>query len=86
MSTTFNALHCEGIRSDTLGHYLAGLGLLAATSRKWAGVRGWWQKGYFALLGQELDPGKWKDYSWRDGASRISGSWGKNKKQTKGEP
>lgn len=58
MSKVLKAIHCEGIRPDSLGHYLAGLGLLAAASRKWPEIRGCWQNGHFVLLGQELNSTK----------------------------
>ncbi len=40
MNKQLPALIFEGIRSDSLGNYLVGLGLLAALSSKWSGVNG----------------------------------------------
>jgi CRISPR-associated protein Csx17 len=55
MSTLLKAIHCEGIRVDCLGSYLAGLGLLAAMSRCWPNVRGCWRRGHFVLVGESID-------------------------------
>ena len=54
MSTLLKAVHCEGIRVDCLGNYLAGLGLLAAASRRWPNVRGCWRRGHFVLVGDAI--------------------------------
>ena len=55
MSTPLKSVHCEGIRVDCLGNYLAGLGLLAAMSRRWPNVRGCWRHGHFVLVGESID-------------------------------
>jgi len=55
MNTLLNAVHFEGIRVDCLGNYLAGLGLLAAASRRWPNVRGCWRRGHFVLVGEVID-------------------------------
>jgi CRISPR-associated protein Csx17 len=54
MSTLLKAVHCEGIRVDCLGNYLAGIGLLAAMSRCWPNVRGCWRRGHFVLVGESI--------------------------------
>ncbi len=54
MSRILAAVHCEGIRTDCLGNYLAGLGLLAAASRRWPNVRGCWRRGHFVLVGDSI--------------------------------
>jgi len=81
MSAILNVLHCEGIRPDNLGHYLAGLGLLAATSRKWPGIRGCWQQGHFVLLGQDLDSAQVEQFlleEWRQ--TEYQRWWGERQK------
>jgi CRISPR-associated protein Csx17 len=55
MSTLLKAVHCEGVRVDCLGNYLAGLGLLAAASRRWPNVRGCWRRGHFVLVEESID-------------------------------
>jgi CRISPR-associated protein Csx17 len=55
VSRALTAVHFEGIRVDCLGNYLAGLGLLAAISRRWPNVRGCWRRGHFALVGESLN-------------------------------
>jgi CRISPR-associated protein Csx17 len=55
VSTVLTAVHCEGIRVDCLGNYLAGLGLLAAMSRRWPNVRGCWRHGHFVLVADLID-------------------------------
>lgn len=50
MTTPLRVLRFEGIHPDTLGHYFGGLGLLAAVSTKWAGVRGCWRGKRFTLV------------------------------------
>ena len=50
MTRTFNVIPFNGIHTDSLGHYLAGLGLLAAVSQRWPSVRGCWRDGRFLLL------------------------------------
>ena len=54
MTQTLNVLSFAGIHTDSLGNYLAGLGLLAATSQKWPAVCGCWRNGRFFLLSDEL--------------------------------
>lgn len=48
------AVRCYGIRPDTLGDYLAGLGVLSAAATQWPDVRGCWRDGAFVLLGKDL--------------------------------
>lgn len=54
MNEQIPALTFEGIRPDSLGNYLVGLGLLAALSAKWPGVRGSWRNGCFVLVANEI--------------------------------
>jgi len=54
VSTLLRAVHFEGLRVDCLGNYFAGLGLLAAVSKRWPSVRGCWRRGHFVLLGESI--------------------------------
>jgi CRISPR-associated protein Csx17 len=62
MSTALTVVHCAGIRPESLGHYLVGLGLLAATARRWPDIRGCWRNGHFVLVGQDLNAPAIEDY------------------------
>ena len=54
MTRPLNVLPFAGIHPDTLGHYLSGLGLLAAVGQKWPDVRGCWRDRRFVLLHESL--------------------------------
>ena len=54
MRELLNLVRFPGIRPDSLGQYLAGIGLLAAAAQKWEGVRGCWNGSCFALAGIDL--------------------------------
>ena len=54
MTERLQVIPCEGIRPDSLGGYLAGLGLLAALTNKWRTIRGCWREGRFCLVGREI--------------------------------
>lgn len=54
MNKQVPALIFEGIRPDSLGNYLVGLGLLVALSSKWSGVRGSWRKGCFVIVENQI--------------------------------
>jgi CRISPR-associated protein Csx17 len=54
MNRTLRAFPFDGINTDSLGHYLAGLGLLAATARRWPGIRACWHRGRFMLLSDQI--------------------------------
>jgi len=56
MSSKLELLKFEGIRPDSLGNYLAGLGLLSALSSnpEWAGLRGCWRNGCFVISACEV--------------------------------
>ena len=49
------ALQCFGLRPDSFGHYLGGLGLLAALTQKWPNVRTCWRDGHLVVLGQGIE-------------------------------
>jgi CRISPR-associated protein Csx17 len=54
MNKQLSALTFAGIRPDSLGEYLSGLGLLAAAAQRWPVVRGCWKDGQFVLLSDEI--------------------------------
>ncbi len=54
MNRTLHAFPFDGINTDSMGHYLAGLGLLAATSRHWPTIRACWHRGRFMLLSDQI--------------------------------
>jgi CRISPR-associated protein Csx17 len=58
MSDGLQALRFDGIRPDSLGNYLAGLGLLSAlaSNPEWGGLRGCWRGGCFTIVGNGLTP------------------------------
>jgi hypothetical protein len=66
MSRALSAVSFEGIRPDSLGNYLVGLGLLSALSRNWPGIRGSWHKGCFVTVGNAIEHSQIEQYllSW----------------------
>lgn len=54
MNRTLTAVAFDGLHADSLGHYLAGLGLLAAASQRWPTARGCWRNGRFTLVSHEF--------------------------------
>ena len=55
MNTKFRTIPFQGIRADSLGGYLMGLGLLSACSKRWPDIRGCWREGHFTLLHTNLE-------------------------------
>ncbi len=55
MTSVLKAVHCEGVRPDSLGDYLVGPGLLAAVTTKWPDVRSCWLGSHFVLLAAGID-------------------------------
>lgn len=53
MGQSLKPIHCQGIHTDSLGHYLVGLGLLAVVVSKWPAIRGCWRRGRFVLLTED---------------------------------
>lgn len=51
------AVRCGGLHLDSLGHYLAALGLLGIATREWPQVRGAWREEAFWLVGGPKDIG-----------------------------
>jgi hypothetical protein len=66
MPELLNAVPCGGIRPDSLGNYLAGLGLLAAASRTWPEMRACWRKGRLVLVQAGLSRAALEDYLLKD--------------------
>ena len=56
MTTPLRVLRFEGIHTDTLGHYLCGLGLLSALASRWSDIRGCWRDHRFVIVHAELTP------------------------------
>jgi CRISPR-associated protein Csx17 len=56
MTEQLQALRFDGIRPDSLGNYLVGLGLLSAlsTNSDWRGMRGCWRDGCFVITASEI--------------------------------
>ena len=52
------ALPLPGLNLDSLGNYLAALGLLTLARRKWPSVRGCWKDERFVLVGGPSDFGE----------------------------
>ncbi len=49
-----SAVPLPGLTLDTLGLYLAALGLLRILSRKWPSIRGCWRNGIFHIIAAEI--------------------------------
>ena len=67
MNTKFRTIPFQGIRADSLGGYLMGLGLLSACSKRWPDIRGCWREGHFTLLHTNLELIEIRDFllnSW----------------------
>jgi len=68
MTRALKAVHCPGVHTDSLGHYLSGLGLLTAAAQEWPSVRGCWYGGHFVLLADDISQAAIEDYlvnRWR---------------------
>jgi CRISPR-associated protein Csx17 len=50
-SKPLTVIRLAGLHLDTLGHYLAALGLLRLSARKWPAVKCCWRGGIFCLIG-----------------------------------
>ena len=51
----WSALLLPGLTPDTLGNYLASIGLLSLSSSNWPNVRGCWRQGQFVLINGPAD-------------------------------
>ncbi|MBI3465362.1 MAG: type I-U CRISPR-associated protein Csx17 [Planctomycetes bacterium] len=54
MTAPLQVVKLDGINTDSLGLYLAGLGILSVVSQKWPNIRGCWHNGRFALVAAAL--------------------------------
>ncbi len=94
MSELLSAVALPGLRQDSLGRYLAALGLLRVTTRKWPKVRGAWRNGYFWLVGEPAEVEELIAHVWevgqQDGWTPYERAWKEalehEKKRTPGEP
>jgi len=62
MTADLRVLRFDGLHPDTLGHYFAGVGLLAAVGKQWPDVRGCWRNRRFVLLTEKLTKEQLKGY------------------------
>ncbi len=77
MKAHLRVLRFDGLHSDTLGHYLSALGLLAAVGQRWPDVRGCWRDRRYLLLHESLTEQRVKDHLldvWRP--TRYERWWG----------
>lgn len=75
MSDELRVLRFEGIRPDSLGNYLAGLGLLSVAAAKWPWIRGCWREGQFILLDAVLDIEDIRQYLLNEWKSAVYERW-----------
>jgi len=54
MTTTLSVVHCHGVHTDSLGHYLSGIGLLAALAGRRPSVKASWKNNHLVLVGKDL--------------------------------
>jgi len=66
MSKVLNVVSFSGIYPDTLGDYLVGLGLLAASAQQWPAIRGCWRNGSFTLIGDKIERTSIESYLFRE--------------------
>lgn len=80
----------NGIRSDSLGRYLAALGLMRTAAHAWPGVRGAWRHGCFWVVGGPADLDELIDHLIEFEWSSYERSWKKaqeaEKKRRRGVP
>lgn len=81
MAELLQVVRCSGIRTDSLGEYLAGLGVLAAVSQQWPNARGCWRDGGFVLSGPELSAAEVLDFLEKDWQPTKYERWWKGKKE-----
>jgi CRISPR-associated protein Csx17 len=80
-AASWHTLALPGLALDTIGHYLASIGILALASREWPGIRGCWRSEQFLLINGPPDidslavfllgvakESKWSNYekAWAD--------------------
>ncbi len=77
MTTDLRVLRFDGLHPDTLGHYFAAVGLLAAVGQHWPDVRGCWRNRRLVLLHESLTEEQVKGYlldTWQP--TRYERWWG----------
>lgn len=62
----------HGLTLDTLGHYLASLGLLRLLGREWPRVRGCWRNGIFTVVAGPEQPEVIEKFVFEGG---LAGAW-----------
>lgn len=80
MSERLNVVRCSGIRPETLGDYLSGLGLLAAIASWRPGVRACWRDGCLVLAGAQLEAGPILEFLRHEWQPTRYERWWKGKK------
>jgi CRISPR-associated protein Csx17 len=68
MKTHLSVVHCYGVNTDSLGHYLSGLGLIAALTKALPNIRAAWKDGHLVVVGKDLSLDRIKQYlltDWR---------------------
>jgi len=81
MNKQLSALTFAGIRPDSLGSYLVGLGLLSALAAKLPAVRGCWHNGCFALLEDGLTREQLESYLLDEWQSIAYARWWSDKQK-----
>lgn len=77
-----------GLTLDTLGLYLAAIGLLRILSRKWPSIRGCWRNGCFTVVGGPISSEQLEEFLYEVGLQKKWENYGKpwdtfQKKDTK---
>lgn len=83
-----SAVPLPGLTLDTLGLYLAAIGLLRILSRKWPSIRGCWRNGCFTVVGGPISSRQLKEFLYKVGLKDDWSDYGKpwdefQKKDTK---
>ena len=71
------AVSLPGLTLDTLGLYLASLGLLRVLSREWKSVRGCWRDGCFTIVRGPVSPDKLEKFVYKIGLDKKWSDYGK---------
>ncbi len=66
-----------GLTLDTLGLYLAALGLLRILSRKWPSIRGCWRNGCFTVVGEPISLEQLEEFLYEVGLNEEWSDYGK---------
>lgn len=80
MNTTSQKLSVvplPGLTLDTLGLYLASLGLLRILSRKWPSIRGCWRNGCFTVVGVPISSEQLEEFLYEVGLNEEWSDYGK---------